>query len=133
MNKVLVDYKYTNEDVVNTLKLLSPRTTNMNPVRIGNAIDGWYVLLEELIKQNGITYSFGVGHTNLFEQEMTSKYNLTNYMYDHTLIPKFVKRIPKTKNFVKLLNVLLKLLSLNENWLDSIPDCKYSVTNSSSD
>ena len=38
MNKVLVDYKYTNEDVVNTLKLLSPRTTNMNPVRIGNAI-----------------------------------------------------------------------------------------------
>ena len=35
MNKVLVDYKYTNEDVVNTLKLLSPRTTNMNPVRIG--------------------------------------------------------------------------------------------------
>ena len=70
MNKVLVDYKYTNEDVVNTLKLLSPRTTNMNPVRIGNAIDGGYVLLEELIKQNGITYSFGVGHTNLFEQEM---------------------------------------------------------------
>ena len=60
MNKVLVDYKYTNEDVVNTLKLLSPRTTNMNPVRIGNAIDGGYVLLEELIKQNGITYSFGV-------------------------------------------------------------------------
>ena len=27
----------------------------MNPVRIGNAIDGGYVLLEELIKQNGIT------------------------------------------------------------------------------
>ena len=56
MNKVLVDYKYTNEDVVNTLKLLSPRTTNMNPVRIGNAIDGGYVLLEELIKQNGIIF-----------------------------------------------------------------------------
>ena len=40
--------------------------------------------------------------------------------------------IPNTKNFEKLLNVLLKLFSLNENWLDSIPDCKYSVTNSSS-
>ena len=26
--------------------------------------------------------------------------------------------IPSTKNFAKLLNVLLKLFSLNENWLD---------------
>ena len=100
MSKVLSEYKYSNAEVVNTLKLLSPRKTDKTPIRIGNEIDGGYILLKELIKDNGVTYSFGVGHTNLFEQEMTKKYNHTNYMYDHTLIPKFVKRIPKTKNFV---------------------------------
>ena len=100
MSKVLSEYKYSNAEIVNTLKLLSPRKTDKTPIRIGNEIDGGYILLKELIKDNGVTYSFGVGHTNLFEQEMTKKYNHTNYMYDHTLIPKFVKRIPKTKNFV---------------------------------
>lgn len=95
--RVLTGYKYTTDEVVKTLKLLSPRTTNMSLVRIGNAADGGYILLEELIKQNGITYSLGVGDSTQFEEEMTEKYNHTNYMYDHTVS---CEHIPKTKNFV---------------------------------
>ena len=49
MSKVLSEYKYSNAEVVNTLKLLSPRKTDKTPIRIGNEIDGGYILLKELI------------------------------------------------------------------------------------
>ena len=52
MSKVLSEYKYSNAEVVNTLKLLSPRKTDKTPIRIGNEIDGGYILLKELIKEN---------------------------------------------------------------------------------
>jgi len=77
--------KYSTDDIVETLKKISPISTNKTPIRIGGLSDGGYILLEELLTGT-INYSFGVGNVSSFEKDMASR-GYTNYMYDHTISP----------------------------------------------
>ena len=57
--------KYSTDEIVETMKKISPMSTNKTPIRIGGLSDGGYILLEELLTGT-INYSFGVGNVSSF-------------------------------------------------------------------
>lgn len=80
MRELAYNTRHSMEDIVSTMAKLTPKSTNMTPVRVGCSNDGGYILLKELL-DGSISYSFGVGRMTQFEQDMASR-NYTNYMYD---------------------------------------------------
>lgn len=91
----LTGYKYSIEDVVGVLSKFTPKETNKQKIRIGQAGDGGYVLLD-MFNENGIVYSFGVGGSHRFEQDMATR-GYTSYMYDHTVSG---SSIPKDPHYI---------------------------------
>jgi len=72
--------------LITALKYLNPRKPkNVTLFRVGNDCDGGYVMLSELIKKNGISYSFGIGGATSWEDQISKEFNNKIYMYDHTI------------------------------------------------
>lgn len=87
------------ETIKKTMGYLTPQETNKEKVRIGQAYDGGYVLLDLFnTSGDGIVYSFGVGSKHDFEIDMASR-GYTSYMYDHTVKGLRVQNMNRLKFF----------------------------------
>ena len=68
----------------NLKKSIVPHKTNFNKIRIGNNLDGGYVISDGLPEYDAL-YSYGCDDKITFEKEFYKLYKKESYVYDHTI------------------------------------------------
>lgn len=78
-------YELNQNRIADVLKNLNPkRVKDLDMIRVGGERDGGYIMLEQLIPKGNVAYSFGVGKTAKWEEQIKD-YGYDIHMYDHTV------------------------------------------------
>jgi hypothetical protein len=64
--------------------IFSPVKCEHDFIRLGDKYDGGYVMLDNSFRSS-VILGYGVGHTCLFENEVTERFGIKGYIFDHTL------------------------------------------------
>jgi len=67
------------------LHLLKPKNINSSKIRLGNHMDGGYIMSEVALNKCTSLFTYGVGHNITYEEDFMQRYNKPAYMFDHTM------------------------------------------------
>lgn len=75
--------KKSNTNLIDFLKQIQVYDCEFTKIRVGDGLDGGYVVLHEICEKTSAVYSFGIGEDISFEKDYKKRYpNTEMYLYD---------------------------------------------------